>query len=742
MTTPGFLDDLMVRMTLDEKIGQLNLITPGGPSSTGAVVNENVEHKIRTGQVGGLFGTASVTVLSEFQKLAMEGSPHKIPLLFAMDVIHGHRTVFPIPLGLAASWDMELVEKTARVAATEAAADGIRQAYAPMIDVSRDPRWGRVAECPGEDPFVAARVAEAMVRGYQGTKGLDADDAVLACLKHFAAYGAAEGGRDYNNVDVSPRRMHDVYLAPFKAGVRAGAGSLMAAFNAVNGHPMHANGDLLTTVLREQWGFTGFVVSDYTGVSEMIDHGLGDLPTVSAAALNAGVDQDMVSEGYIQTLKRSVEEGRVPAAAIDAACCRMLEAKLALGLFDDPFRYLSEERAAARIMTPEHVALSRRAAAECCVLLKNDGALPLKRSGTIALVGPLADDHNNMLGTWAVSGDHSRSVPVLTGLRAGAPGATILHARGANLTDDVELARRLNVHGETVTIDPRPPRELIAEAVALAETADVVVAAVGEAREASGECSSRTDLSLSDGQKALLRALKATGKPLVVLLMSGRPLCLGEEAELADALLLGWFGGTEAGHGFADALFGAVNPGGKLTMTFPHTVGQIPVYHSREPTGRPYEPPEGGFAKFRSVYLDAPNDGLFPFGFGLSYTRFAYGSLTLGKTALKGEDDVLTVTVPVTNAGSVEGAEVVQLYLSDPVASLAQPIKRLIAYRKVTLAPGETAEVQFRVTTESLKFHKADSLTSVIHDWEPGEFILRAGPNSRDTAAERFVWEK
>lgn len=742
MAKPGFVEGLMATMTLDEKIGQLNLITPGGPSATGAVVNENVDHKIRTGQVGGLFGNSDVVALIEFQKLAMEHSPHQIPLLFAMDVIHGHRTVFPIPLGLAASWDMELVERTARVAATEAAADGIRQAYAPMIDVSRDPRWGRVAECPGEDPFIAARVAEAMVRGYQGTNGLDADDAVLACLKHFAAYGACEGGRDYNNADVSPRRMHDIYLAPFKAGVKAGAGSLMAAFNAVNGRPMHANGDLLSKVLRDAWGFKGFVVSDYTGISEMIDHGLGDMSQVSAAAIEAGVDQDMVSEGYLNTLKRSVELGVVQEKDIDDACRRILDAKVALGLFDDPFRYLSPERAKERIMTPEHVALSRRAAAECCVLLKNDGTLPLTANKKIAVVGPLALDHNNMLGTWAVCGDHSRSVAVVDGMRAVMPDAIIQHARGANIADDRELANRLNVHGETVTIDPHPLPELIAEAVAVAENSDVVVAVVGEAREASGECSSRTDLSLSAGQKDLLRALKATGKPLVVLLLTGRPLCIAEEVELADALLVGWFGGTEAGTGFADALFGTVNPGGKLTMTFPVTVGQIPVFHSRESTGRPYEPPEGGFAKFRSVYLDAPNEGLFPFGYGLSYTTFDIGPAVLNKKELSGEDDVLTLTVPVTNTGKVAGTEVVQVYLSDPVASLAQPIKRLIAYRKVALAPGETRDVRFDVTTESLKFHKADSLTTFIHDWEPGEFILRVGANSRETVAESVVWKK
>lgn len=741
MTNSSKIDRLMSEMNTIEKIGQLNLITPGGHAATGAVVNEGVERKIRDGLVGGVFGLADARELREFQKLAVEGSRLGIPILFAMDVIHGHRTIFPIPLGLSCSWNMETVRRGARIAAKEAAAEGIRQAYAPMIDIGRDPRWGRIAECPGEDPLLASRYAEAMVKGYQGDD-LTAVDSVMACLKHFVAYGACEGGRDYNNADVSPRRLHDVYLAPFKAGVRAGAGSIMASFNAVNGRPMHANGDLLTGVLRDAWGFDGIVVSDYTGVLEMIDHGLGDLSRVSAEALKAGVDQDMVSEGYVGTILASLEEGRVTIEEIERGCRRVLVAKERLGLLDDPFRYLDEGRAAVSVSLPEHLALARETAAECCVLLKNDGVLPLARRGRVALVGPLADDWRNMLGTWAVAGAHEKSIPVLAGMRAvGGDGVEIIHAKGANLVEDRELGRRLNVHGEIVVYDLQDPESMLIKAVEAARDSDVVVAVVGEAREASGEASSMADPSLPENQKRLIRALKATGKPLVLLVLTGRPLVLREEAEAANALLIGWFGGSEAGNAFADVLFGDRNPSGKLSTTFPHALGQIPVFHARESSGRPYQGPIDGFAKFRSCYLDAPVEGLFPFGFGLSYTRFALGTPDFDKTRLKGDDDLLTITVKLTNVGDRPGAEVVQLYLSDPVASLAQPIKRLIDFEKVALAPGESRDVVFKIGTDALRFHKAESLTRYTWEWEPGEFVFGIGTDSRTTVDGSATWE-
>jgi len=741
MTNSPNIDRLMSEMTPIEKVGQLNLITPGGHAATGAVVNEDVERKIRDGLVGGVFGLADPGELREFQKVAVEGSRLGIPILFAMDVIHGHRTIFPIPLALSCSWNMEMVRRSARIAAKEAAAEGIRQAYAPMIDVCRDPRWGRIAECPGEDPVLASRYAEAMVRGYQGDD-LTAVDSMMACLKHFVAYGSCEGGRDYNNADVSPRRLRDVYLAPFLAGVKAGAGSIMASFNAVNGRPMHANGDLLTKVLRDEWGFDGIVVSDYTGVLEMIDHGLGDLSQVSAEALRAGVDQDMVSEGYVGTILRSVEEGRISMDEIDRGCRRVLLAKERLGLLDDPFRYLDVERAKVSVLLPEHLALARAAAAECCVLLKNDGALPLARSGSVALVGPLADDWRNMLGTWAVAGAHEKSVPVLAGMRAAGGGdVDVRYALGAHIVEDRELANRLNVHGEIVVFDERPPEALIDEAVETAKASDVIVAVVGEAREASGEASSTSNPTLPENQRRLIRALKETGKPLVLLVLTGRPLVLREEAELADALLIGWFGGSEAGNAFADVLFGDATPSGKLSTTFPYTVGQIPVFHAREPTGRPYRGPIDGFAKFRSCYLDSPLEGLFPFGFGLSYTSFALSRPDLDKPNLKGDDDRLTITLQVTNTGERAGAEVVQLYLSDPVASLSQPIKRLIDFKKVTLRPGETADVAFEVGTDALRFHKAESLIRADWVWEPGEFVFGIGTDSRNTVDTSVIWE-
>lgn len=742
MTILSKIDRLMSQMTPAEKVGQLNLITPGGHAATGAVVNEDVERKIRDGLVGGIFGLADARELREFQKLAVEGSRLGVPILFAMDVIHGHRTIFPIPLALSCSWNMEMIRRSARIAAKEAAAEGVRQAYAPMIDVCRDPRWGRIAECPGEDPVLASRYAEAMVRGYQGDD-LTAVDSVMACLKHFVAYGSCEGGRDYNNADVSPRRLRDVYLAPFLAGLRAGAGSIMASFNAVNGRPMHANGDLLTKVLREEWGFDGIVVSDYTGVPEMIDHGLGDLQTVSAEALRAGVDQDMVSEGYVGTVLKSLEEGRVSMEEIERGCRRVLLAKERLGLLDDPFRYLDPERAAVSVLLPEHLEAARDAAAECCVLLKNEGnVLPLRREGKIALIGPLADDWRNMLGTWAVAGAHEKAVPVLAGMKSVAGrGVKIRHAVGANIVEDRELANRLNVHGEIVVFDEDSPKKMLEKAVKAAGAGDVVVAVVGEAREASGEASSSTRPELPENQKRLIRALAKTGKPLVLLVLTGRPLVLTEEVELVDAVLVGWFGGSQAGLGFADVLFGDKTPSGKLSTTFPRAIGQIPVFHAREPTGRPYRGPPDGFAKFRSCYLDAPVEGLFPFGFGLSYTSFKLSAPVLSATELRGDEAKLEISVEVTNEGTRPGAEVVQLYLSDPVASLSQPTKRLIDFQKLLVEPGETRRVAFTVGTDALKFHKAESLTKATWEWEPGAFVFGVGTDSGHTVDTSVIWK-
>ncbi|MDP2206787.1 MAG: beta-glucosidase BglX [Alphaproteobacteria bacterium] len=729
-----FIDDLIERMTLAEKIGQLNLVTPGGFTNTGPVVTEGVEQKICGGLVGGMFGIYGAAALRPLQQMAVEKTRLGIPLLFGLDVIHGHKTVFPLPLALACTWDMALIEKTARIAAVEAAADGLNWVFSPMVDIARDPRWGRIAEGSGEDPFLGAAIARAMVQGYQGDD-LALPDTVMACVKHFALYGGAESGRDYNTVDMSRIRMYETYFPPYKAAVDAGVGSVMCAFNEVDGIPATGNKWLMTDVLRGEWGFEGLAVSDYTGINEMSAHGLGDLAAVAALSLRAGTDMDMVGEGYLTTLEKSLEDGRVSLGEIDQACRRVLEAKQKLGLFDDPFRYIDEKRT-ENILTADSRAFARETAAQSCVLLQNKaGVLPLKTAGTIAVIGPLAADRRNMQGTWSIAGDWQLCASVLDGIKAQCGQNTeILHARGANITNDPVLAQRLNFAGEKVDIDPRPPADMIAEALACAEKADVIVAVVGEAQEMSGEASCRADIGIPEDQRPLLEALAATGKPLVLVVITGRPLVLTWEQAHADAILLMWFGGTEAGHGTADVLFGQHNPSGRLAVTFPYHVGQVPVYYAHKNTGRPY----GGdmLDKFKSRYLDIPNEPLWPFGFGLSYTTFDYGTLRLDKTALQGEDDRLQATIAVTNTGPVTGTETVQLYLTDPVASVARAVLDLRGFQKVHLAPGETADVTFSITSAALRFFNAD----LQHVWEPGEFIIHTGPHVAALKSAAVQW--
>jgi beta-glucosidase len=732
-----FIDDLMAKMTLDEKLGQLNLIAGLGGPMTGTMVNVGAAKKISKGQVGGMLNVWSPEKLRIIQKLAVEESRLGIPLLFAADVIHGHKTVFPIPLALSCTWDMDLIKKSAQVAATEAAADGLKWVFSPMVDVARDPRWGRVSEGAGEDPYLNGRVAEAMVKGLQGDD-LSAIDTVLACVKHFAAYGAAEGGREYNTVDMSEQRMREVYLPPFEKAVKAGAGSLMAAFNDVNGVPATMHKQLLTDILRKEWGFDGIVVTDYTAINEMTTHGVGDLKEVSAKALKAGIDMDMVGEAFLTTLKQSLDEGKVTQQEIDQACRRILEAKYKLGLFENPYKFFDRQRAKDQILSAEHREAAREAAAQSCVLLKNeDNVLPLKKSGsTIALIGPLADDKRNMLGNWAVAGDPEKAVPILQGVKnAAGEGVTVLHARGANITDDPQLAANANALVLTVTTDPRSPEQMIAEAVEVAKKSDVIVACVGEARDMSGECGSRTDISIPESQKKLLEALAETGKPLVLVVSGGRPMTLEWENKHASSILMSWFGGTEAGNGIADVLFGDHNPSGKLTATFPRNVGQIPVYHAQKSTGRP--PASGVFKKYTSVYLDAPNAPLYPFGHGLSYTDFSYSPVKLDKTELKG-DEMLKASVTLTNTGDRAGEEVVQLYITDPVASSTRPVKELKGFQKVSLQPGEKKEVTFEITPEDLKFVNAD----LKRDWESGDFVFHIGTSSADTQSAKAHWER
>ena len=730
-----FISDLMVQMTIQEKIGQLNLVTPGGGILTGSVVSTDVEEKVKAGKVGGIFGIYGPDKLRQAQKLAVDESRLGIPMIFGSDVIHGYKTTFPIPLGISASWDMELIEKSAQIAAKEATADGIFWNFSPMVDIARDPRWGRVAEGAGEDPFLGSRVSEAMVRGYQ-QDDLARENTMMATVKHMALYGASEAGRDYNTVDMSRNRMFNDYMPPYKAAVDAGVGCVMSSFNDVDGIPASANRWLLTDLLRDDWGFDGFVVSDYTSVNEMMAHGLGDLQAVSALALKAGLDMDMVGEGFLTTLEKSLEEGKVTETEIDLACRRVLEAKYKLGLFDDPYRYFDKTRPEKDILTTENRQAAREVAAHSFVLLKNNNqVLPLKKSGTVALIGPLADNKNNMLGTWAPTGDPQLSIPILEGVKNVAGDAVnVLYAKGANISDDPVFAAKVNVFGTRIDIDERSPEVMIREAVSTARRADVVIAVVGEATEMSGESGNRTNLDVPESQKKLIRALAETGKPLVLVLMAGRPLTIEEEVELADAILLTWHPGAEAGNAIADVLFGDYNPAGKLTMTFPRNVGQIPIYYAHRNTGRP----QAGdtFEKFKTNYLDSPNSPLFPFGYGLSYTTFDYSNVSLNKSKIS-TGETLEAKVTVTNTGDFDGDEVVQLYIRDVVTSITRPVKELKGFQKIFLKAGESKEVSFILSEEDLKFYNYD-LDFVA---EPGEFIVFIGTNSDEVKEARFFLE-
>jgi beta-glucosidase len=730
-----FVTNLMSKMTLDEKIGQLNLVT-SGRATTGSVVNKDVEENIKNGKIGGIFGIYGTNYISKAQDIAVKNSRLHIPLIFGLDVIHGHRTIFPIPLGMSATWDMDLIKQSARIAATEATAEGLNWVFSPMVDIARDPRWGRISEGSGEDPWYGSLVAKAMVHGYQSSSMKNAD-AVMACVKHFALYGGAEAGREYNTVDMSLIKMYQDYLPPYKAALDAGAGSFMSSFNTINGMPATANKWLLTDLLRKQWGFKGFVVSDYTAVNELTNHGLGDLQQVSALALKAGLDMDMVGEGFLSTLKKSLKEGKVTQVEIDQACRRVLEAKYKLGLFDNPYKSISEEREHRDVMTADNLNFARKIAEHSFVLLKNaDQILPLKKSGTIALIGPLADNHSEMLGTWVVAGDPAKSVSVTDGIKNVAGNSVnILYARGSNITDDSLLDARSYFYGLKQIKDKRPPQEMIDEAVETAKKADVVVAVVGESANMSGESSSRSDISIPESQRDLLKALSRTGKPLVIVLFNGRPLTLTWEDKHASAILDVWAPGTEAGNAIADVLFGNYNPAGKITATFPRSVGQIPIYYNNKNTGRPYK--VGESAKFKSDYIDISNEPLYPFGYGLSYTTFNYSDIKLNKTNLKG-NETLTATVTVTNTGKYAGEEVVQLYISDPVASISRAVKELKNYKKVSLSPGEKREVVFNVTTQDLKFYNEQ----LKYDWEPGQFIVQIGPNSSDTHLASVQWLK
>jgi beta-glucosidase len=726
-----FINSLMKKMTLDEKIGQLNLVTPGG-AVTGAVVSKDVDDKIRKGQVGGLFGITGPDKIRRAQEIAVKNTRLHIPLLFGLDVIHGHRTIFPIPLGLSSSWDTAMIKWSARIAANEATADGLNWVYSPMVDIARDPRWGRIAEGSGEDPFLGSQIAKVMVEGYQ-ENDLSKDTTVMACVKHFALYGAAEAGRDYNTVDMSKVKMYNEYLPPYKAAVDAGAGSIMTSFNTINGIPATANKWLLTDLLRKQWGFKGLVVTDYTSISEMVNHGMGDDKKVAELALNAGVDMDMVSEDILKYAAQLVKEGKVSVKTIDDACRRILEAKYKLGLFDDPYRYCNDERAKTELMSDANLKAAREVAARSFVLLKNDNQLlPLKKSGTIALIGPLVDSKRNMLGTWSVSGDPEKSVTIIQGIKnVVGNNVNILFAKGANISDDSEFIKRVNVFGEEITVDKRSPEEMINEAVETAGKADVIVAVLGEAADMTGESSSMSHIGLQQSQENLLKALVKTGKPVVLVLMNGRPMTLTWEDAHVNGILDVWFGGTEAGNAVADVLFGNYNPSGKITATFPRNVGQIPIYYNHFNTGRPFHP--GDSPKFKSDYLDVSNDPLYPFGYGLSYTTFSYSDISLSNKILKANGKI-TATVTVTNTGTVAGKETVQLYIRDMVGSIVRPVKELKGFHQITLAPGESKKVSFPISVNDLRFYNSD----LKYVYEPGDFKVFIGTNSRDVKEADF----
>lgn len=725
-----FITNLMAKMTLDEKIGQLNLLT-SDMDVTGPFMKPGYKKDIESGLCGAIFNAYTPQYTRQLQEMAVK-TRLKIPLLFGYDVIHGHKTIFPIPLGEACTWDMSLLEKSARIAAQEASADGLHWTYSPMVDIARDPRWGRVAEGVGEDTWYGTQVAKAKVKGYQGSD-LAATNTVLACVKHFALYGAIEAGRDYNSVDMSRRRMYQDYLPPYKAAVDAGVATVMTSFNDIDGIPATGNKWLLTELLRKEWGFSGFVVTDYTAINEMINHGVGkDEYEVGGLALNAGVDMDMQGGVYAGQLKRLLQQKKVTQSQIDSAVYRVLAAKYDLGLFQDPFRYCDTARAKQEIMNPENLQDAREIAQRSIVLLKNETQLlPLKKQGTIALIGPLANSQRDMIGNWSAAGDASKAVTLLQGIQNKlGDGVKVLTAPGAYITSDTGLLKKAYQKARIEAQDTANAAQMLTDAVALAKQADVVIMALGESQGMTGEAASRSNISIPENQQQLLKAVQATGKPVVLVLMNGRPLTLEWEDANIPSILETWFLGTEAGNAIADVLFGDYNPSGKITMTFPRNVGQVPIYYNHRSTGRPLDPNN----KYTSKYLDVSNEPLYPFGYGLSYTKFNYGAPQLDKQQLKASEQ-LRVSVEVNNTGDYDGEEVVQLYIRDKTASVTRPVKELKGFEKIALKKGESRTVSFTITMDDLKFYNKDMKWT----YEPGDFTVFVGTNSRDAQGVDFT---
>ncbi|KJZ63595.1 beta-glucosidase BglX [Pseudomonas fluorescens] len=729
----AFISNLMKQMTLDEKIGQLRLISIGPE-----MPRELIRKEIAAGNIGGTFNSITRPENRPMQDAAMR-SRLKIPMFFAYDVIHGHRTIFPIPIALASSWDMDAIGLSGRIAAKEAAADSLDITFAPMVDISRDPRWGRTSEGFGEDTYLVSRIAGVMVKAFQGT-GANAADSIMASVKHFALYGAVEGGRDYNVVDMSPVKMFQDYLPPYRAAIDAGAGGVMVALNSINGVPATANTWLMNDLLRKQWGFKGLAVSDHGAIFELIKHGVArDGREAAKLAIKAGIDMSMNDTLYGKELPGLLKAGEIQQSDIDNAVREVLAAKYDMGLFKDPYLRIGkaeDDPADTYAENRLHRAEARDVARRSMVLLKNQGeTLPLKKTAKIALVGPLAKAPIDMMGSWAAAGKPAQSVTLFDGMTT-ALGAqsTLIYARGANITSDkkvLDYLNFLNFDAPEVVDDPRSAQELIDEAVKAAKDADVVVAAVGESRGMSHESSSRTDLNIPANQRDLIKALKATGKPLVLVLMNGRPLTILEEKEQADAILETWFSGTEGGNAIADVLFGDYNPSGKLPITFPRSVGQIPTYYNHLSIGRPFTPGKPG--NYTSQYFDDTTGPLFPFGFGLSYTDFSLSDMALSSTTLN-KTGKLDASVMVKNTGKRDGETVVQLYIQDVTGSMIRPLKELKNFQKITLKAGEQKVVHFTITEDDLKFFN----TQLKYAAEPGKFNVEIGLDSQDVTQQSF----
>lgn len=725
-----FVDNLMAKMTLQEKIGQLNLL-PGGDITTGKAMNSPLGEQIAKGELGAILNIKGADKIRELQEIAVKKSRLGIPILFGLDVIHGYRTVLPIPLAQSCSWDLQALEQGARMAAVEASADGIGWTYSPMVDVSLDARWGRIAESNGEDPYLSSLMGAALVRGYQGD--FSSNTNIMACLKHYALYGASEAGRDYNTVDMSRVRMFNQYLPPYKAAVEAGVGSVMSSFNLIDGIPATGNRYLMTEVLRNQWKFNGFLVTDYGSINEMTQHGVALPKEATALALNAGTDMDMCSEAFSKFLEENLRAGKVTEADINTACRRVLEAKYVLGLFKDPYKFCDKKRAKKALYTPEHRQLARNIAVETFVLLKNEGnILPLKKNATIALIGPLANDSSNICGSWSTADDPSLYTPIRRSMEKAIAGSgKVLYAQGCNVYNDAQRQRGIEFGRPVKRGDAA---QLKAEALQVAAQADVVVACLGELAGMSGESHSRTDLTLPDAQMELLRALVATGKPVVLLNFAGRPTVLSWESEHVGAIMNVWHGGSEMGDALCDVLFGSKVPSGKLTVSMPRATGQEPLYYNHHNTGRPIPDGTRDFHVYQSNYIDVTAGPLYPFGYGLSYTTFKYSDLRLSANHM-GKDGSVTASVAVTNTGDYDADEVVQLYIHDLFASIARPVQELKDFQRIHLQKGETKTVTFEVTADKLKFYNSQ-LDYVI---EPGDFDIMVGPDSKNVQTVRLT---